>query len=94
MGEIKESGNVADINVKKIIERGIAPAPVILEYARENDIDLIVMGTHGHRGIGHFFLGSVAEEVVQFAKCSVLTVKEKKDPHASEWCTATTSTHY
>lgn len=84
MSEIKESGNVADINVKKIIERGMAPAPVILEYARENDIDLIVMGTHGHRGIGHFFLGSVAEEVVRFAKCSVLTIKEKMDPHASE----------
>ncbi len=84
MGKIKESCDVVDIRVKKIIERGIAPAHVILEYARENDIDLIVMGTHGRRGIGHLFIGSVAEEVVRFADCSVLTIKEAKDPQAIE----------
>ena len=37
--------------------------------------DLIVMGTHGRSGVSHFLMGSVAERVVQAAKCSVLVVK-------------------
>lgn len=46
----------------------------IVEYALENAIDLIVLGTHGHTGLKHVLLGSVAERVVQHAPCSVLTV--------------------
>jgi nucleotide-binding universal stress UspA family protein len=61
-------------------KRGISAAPVILEYADEHDIDLIVMGTHGRRGLEHLFLGSVAEEVVRFAPCPVFTVREAKNP--------------
>ncbi len=68
------------IQVVKAQERGIAAAPVILDYAKENDIDLIVMGTHGRRGLGHLFLGSVAEEVVRLAPCSVMTIREQKEP--------------
>ena len=64
----------AGIRIKMVQERGIAPAEVTLEYARDHDIDLIVMGTHGRRGLGHLFLGSVAEEVVRLADCPVLTV--------------------
>jgi nucleotide-binding universal stress UspA family protein len=37
--------------------------------------DLIVMGTHGRRGVSHMFLGSVAEKIVRMAPCPVLTVK-------------------
>lgn len=40
--------------------------------------DLIVMGTHGRSGLGHFLMGSVAERVVQGAQCSVLIVKPPK----------------
>lgn len=47
----------------------------IVQYARENAIDLIVIGTHGHTGLKHALLGSVAERVVQHALCSVLTVR-------------------
>jgi nucleotide-binding universal stress UspA family protein len=46
----------------------------ILETARERDIDLIVMGTHGRRGISRAFLGSVAEKVVRLSPVPVLTV--------------------
>jgi nucleotide-binding universal stress UspA family protein len=38
------------------------------------------MGTHGHRGLGHFLLGSVAEEIIRLARCPVLTVRERKEP--------------
>jgi nucleotide-binding universal stress UspA family protein len=47
----------------------------IVHFAREKDIDLIVMGTHGHTGLAHLFLGSVAEKVVRRAPCPVLTVR-------------------
>ena len=84
MDIVIESYHADDINIKKADERGIAPASVILEYTQENDIDLIVMGTHGRRGLGHLFLGSVAEEVVRLAKCPVLTIREIKDPEPAE----------
>ena len=49
------------------------PIQVILERSLKHD--LIVMPTHGRTGPSHFLLGSVAERVVQAAKCSVLVVK-------------------
>ena len=53
-------------------------APAIVEYARENSIDLIVMGTHGRTGMAHLFIGSVAERVVRTAECPVLTVHQDR----------------
>jgi nucleotide-binding universal stress UspA family protein len=50
-------------------------AKEIVTYADEHAIDVIVMGTHGRRGIAHFLLGSVAEHVVRTARCPVLTVR-------------------
>jgi nucleotide-binding universal stress UspA family protein len=47
----------------------------ILEIAREWPADLIVMGSHGHRGFTRFLLGSVSEAVVSHAPCSVEIVK-------------------
>lgn len=47
----------------------------IIRYAREQEIELIVMGTHGRSGIAHMLLGSVAEKVVRKAPCPVLTVR-------------------
>jgi universal stress protein A len=47
----------------------------IVRYAKENDTDLIVIGTHGRSGLAHVLLGSVAERVVRKAPCPVLTVR-------------------
>jgi nucleotide-binding universal stress UspA family protein len=47
----------------------------IVEYARTQDIDLIVMATHGRTGLAHALVGSVAERVVRKSSCPVLTVK-------------------
>jgi universal stress protein A len=52
-----------------------APFEAIIRFAREQDIDLIVMGTHGHTGLAHMLMGSVAEKVVRKAPCPVLTVR-------------------
>ena len=51
------------------------PAQEIIRYARENDVDLIVIGTVGHSGVEHVIFGSTAEKVVRGAHCPVLTVK-------------------
>lgn len=47
----------------------------IIRYAKANEIDLIVMGTHGRGPVAHMLLGSVAEKVVRKAPCPVLTVR-------------------
>lgn len=52
-----------------------SPFVEIVRYAREHDIDLIVLGTHGHSGLMHVLLGSVAEKVVRKASCPVLSVR-------------------
>ena len=50
-------------------------APAILAYADAEQIDLIIVGTHGRTGFAHFFMGSVAQHVVRRAPCPVLTVR-------------------
>lgn len=55
-----------------------APVPSIVKVAESKGADLIVMGTHGRRGMGHLLLGSVAERVVRLAPCPVLTVREHR----------------
>lgn len=52
-----------------------APAAEIVRYAGTQDIDLIVMGTHGRGFVGHVVMGSVAEKVVRTAPCPVMTVR-------------------
>jgi nucleotide-binding universal stress UspA family protein len=50
------------------------PYGEITRYAEDQDIDLIVMGTHGRSGVARLLMGSVAEKVVRNARCPVLTV--------------------
>ncbi len=52
------------------------PAEKIVEFAEQNGIDLIVLGSHGRAGLARFLLGSVAEQVVRTGTCPVLTVKQ------------------
>jgi nucleotide-binding universal stress UspA family protein len=49
----------------------------IVRTAKASRADLIVVGTHGRRGIPRFFLGSVAERVVRMAPCAVMSVRGK-----------------
>ena len=59
--------------------RGLAPAEVIVETASTLGCELIVMGTHGRRGLPHLLLGSVAERVVRTSAVPVLTVRGDAD---------------
>jgi nucleotide-binding universal stress UspA family protein len=51
------------------------PYRVVLDWAKEWNADLIVMGTHGHTGLTHALLGSVTERVVRMSTCPVLTIR-------------------
>lgn len=61
-----------------------SPARGIVERAIAGGHDLIVIGTHGSRGLAHVVLGSVAERVVRSADCPVLTIRQSKPVAASE----------
>jgi nucleotide-binding universal stress UspA family protein len=83
IASVIESHKAEDLKIEKVEKPAASPASFILEYAEENDIDLIIMGTHGRRGFGHLFLGSIAEEVVRLAPCPVFTVREREEPMAA-----------
>ena len=56
-----------------------APALAIIDLAEEEDVDLIVIGTHGRSGIDRVLMGSVAEMVLRRATCPVLTFKQQRE---------------
>jgi nucleotide-binding universal stress UspA family protein len=57
------------------VQRTGYPPGEIADFAKSGGFDLIVMGTHGRRGLSHLMIGSVAERVVRTASCPVLTVR-------------------
>ena len=63
------------VNVKTILKNG-KPFLEIIDTATEEDIDLIIIATHGHSGVEHILFGSTAEKVVRKAPCPVLTLRE------------------
>lgn len=71
---VKERAEAAGVPVTTAIVRG-NPYREILDYADERGVDLIVMGTHGRRGLDRYLLGSVTEKVVRSADLPVLTVR-------------------
>lgn len=62
-------------SVKTIIKTG-KPFVEIIETAKEENVDLIIIATHGHSGVEHILFGSTAEKVVRKAPCPVLTLRE------------------
>ena len=71
---VENAGRAANVEVESVILEG-NPANEIVDFADKNDIELIVMGSHGKTGIQRFLIGSVAENVVRHSKKSVLVVK-------------------
>jgi nucleotide-binding universal stress UspA family protein len=60
------------------------PYVEILDYAKDHDADLIVMGMHGRGFVGRVVMGSVAEKVVRYASCPVLTVHSSEHEFVAE----------
>jgi len=59
------------------------PASEIVRYAKQENMDLIILGTHGWTGFKHLILGSTAENVVRNADCPVLTVRGAREAHSA-----------
>jgi len=78
---VEERANSASVpKTETVVDYGL-PSDFIRTYAETNDIDLVVMGTHGRSGISRYLLGSVAEHLVRTSPVPVMTVRM---PEASE----------
>src|SRR5665647_3437591 len=71
---VKGLGKEAGIKVEPVFLRGTS-AEEILDYAEDNDIDLIMMGTHGLTGVKRFLIDSVAEKVLRHSKIPVMIIR-------------------
>ncbi len=65
----------SNLEVETMIRTG-KPFVEINDTAKEKDVDLIIIATHGHTGVEHLLFGSTAEKVVRKAPCPVLTLRE------------------
>ena len=66
-----------NLYISSAIRKGLATHEIV-EAAKEFDVDLIIMATHGLNGWKHFGMGSTADRVARAAPCPVLTVREKE----------------
>ncbi len=71
---VENVGNAANIDVESLILEG-NPANEIIDFAENNDIDLIVMGTHEKTELQRFLVGSVAENVIRHSRKAILIIK-------------------
>ncbi|HWR24975.1 MAG TPA: universal stress protein [Methanosarcina sp.] len=74
VSEIREIGEVSGVKVKEVLLYG-HPSEEIINFAENNSIDLIVMGTLGKTGLDRFLIGSVAGKVVRGSKVPVMVVR-------------------
>ncbi|CAG0958266.1 Putative universal stress protein [Methanosarcinales archaeon] len=74
LDEVAEDGKKMGVEVQKILKLG-SPADTILNVAKSLNVHTIVMGSEGKKGLKRVLLGSVAENVVRNAQCSVLVAR-------------------
>jgi len=67
---------IKGLNIKKeVVEESDTVEKTIIDYAKKNDIDIIVIGTKGMTAVEGFFLGSVANNVIHHAHCPVFAIR-------------------
>ncbi len=84
-----ERAGDAGVRIRKTVVQGVTPHAGIIDFTKEQGTRaMIVMSTHGRSGLSHVLLGSVAENVIRYAPCPVLVVKEPEhefiDPKTGE----------
>ena len=72
--DVVARGRQRGVNVRFLIWDG-PPGEAIVDVARSEQVDLVVVGSHGRGAVGRFFVGSVSEHVVRHAPCPVLVVR-------------------
>lgn len=85
---VEEGEATVEAVEKRAADRGIDvladvvqgdPSQAIVEYVDDRDVDLVVMGTHGRRGLDRYLLGSVTERVIRTVDVPVLVVRDEDD---------------
>jgi len=75
INEVIQQAEAAGVEtIEGVVAQG-TPHQAILDYVDEQDIDLVVMGTHGRTGLDRYLLGSVTEKVVRLSDAPVMTVR-------------------
>ncbi len=74
LDRIPDTTSAAGMSVTRVLVDGATKSEIV-RYARNENIDLIVIATHGRTGLSHVIMGSVAESIVRTAPCPVLTVR-------------------
>lgn len=74
LDDIKKLAGQQKVEIEGLIREG-TPFVEIIKAARENEIDLIVIATHGRSGLSHAIFGSTAEKVIRGAPCPVLSIR-------------------
>lgn len=74
MSDAEEYAEVQGTRVETFIKTGESPDEIVF-LAMDKKVDLIVLGSRGETGVRRILIGSTAQEVVRFARCSVLVVK-------------------
>ena len=74
--KLLNAANAVGMPLKGVSPQGVAPDAGIIHQAIKNEVDLIVMGSHGRTGLKRLFMGSVTERVIGQAPCPVLVVKK------------------
>ncbi|AKB75190.1 Universal stress protein [Methanosarcina lacustris Z-7289] len=74
VSKVKEIGKDAGVEIRDVLLDG-CPSDEIINFAENNNVDLIVMGTLGKTGLEKFLMGSVAEKVVRGSKVPVMVVR-------------------
>ncbi len=77
VSDMKRELSATGIQANTVVLKGI-PYEQILDVAENQGVDLIVMGKLGKRGVKRILIGSVAERVIEFSKCPVLSVSDKR----------------
>ena len=75
LGALLNEDDQRTLRARTVLLTSSNPDRMIVAYAADHHVDLIVMGTHGRGSVAHLFMGSVAERVVRRAPCPVLTVR-------------------
>jgi len=75
--DLAPDGEADDIDTTVSLQLSFDVAGSINEYVAERDIDLVVMGTHGRKGLDRLMLGNVANKIIRHAPCPVMTVREE-----------------
>ncbi len=74
LDRVPKDADLAAVPHQTLLAHG-GPSEEIVRLATEKQVDLIVISTHGHTGLKHLFMGSVAERVIRHAHCPVLVVR-------------------